>query len=168
MKKSFKILLPPICAFLIVVILRLCFAIVLVENISMSPTLVQGDRILVIRFWPRKLFYCGQVVILWPWERSFKGGNLFGVIPYVKRVVGVSGDVVISHISNLHEIHKPDVLSYYNESGFRSWFIPEGHIFVRGDYEIGGIDSLTWGPVPVDSVLGVMVLKLPSLMTTLS
>ena len=55
--------------------------------------------------------------------------------------------------ANQQEQHDPQ--------GLRTWHIPPKHVFVRGDNTRGSIDSLVWGPIPVRSIQGIVLRKLP-------
>jgi len=79
---------------------------------------------------------------------------------FVKRVVGLPGDMVVIHISELHESMWSSLQPKCDSEGNLVWHIPPGHYFVRGDAPVGG-DSITWGPVHLDSLVGVMLAKLP-------
>jgi hypothetical protein len=82
------------------------------------------------------------------------------MIPFIKRIVGVEGDTLVTSITDLAEHLRPEQLAAHNGEGLRSWHIPPGHIFVRGDSSPGGHDSLTWGPVASRTVLGVVVMRM--------
>lgn len=143
---------------------RKCFVVVIIEHESMSPTLHSGDRVLVFRYWPAKLLKKGDIVIVWPWIniiRNDKGPKPFGVIPYIKRIIGLPGDKIISNIHELDDYHKKKFGHNYDEEGNKTEIIPEKHFFVRGDFPIGGIDSRIFGPVPKEGILGLVILKLP-------
>jgi signal peptidase I len=146
----------------LVLFVRKALVVVTVTLHSMEPTLSPGDRVLVLKYWPRRRLRKGQIVIVWPWEPSERRGP-FGVErPYIKRIVGMPGERLVTSLAELSEIHREDQRPWHDASGMRVWEIPPGHCFVRGDYPIGGFDSLSWGPVPDRAVLGVVVKRLRS------
>lgn len=151
---------------LLAFVVRFLLVVITVESNSMDPTLKHGDRILVVRHWPFRKFKKGQVVLVWPWimpdsaPKPSAGTGPFPITPYIKRIVGVPGDVITTSISELTEYHQHRELSSHDRGGMRTWYIPPAHYFLRGDNPIGGFDSLTWGPIPGKSVLGVVVKKL--------
>ncbi len=149
---------------LIVFLVRISFVVVTVESQSMTPALKHGDRVLVWRYWPAKWLRKHHIVLVWPSEHR-NGSKPFGVIPFIKRVVGLPGDVVTTHIDELHNLHKNKTLiqAMYDDNGMRIWYVPKDHFFVRGDHPIGGFDSLTWGPIPFSSLLGIVIMRLPRL-----
>lgn len=137
--------------------------VVTVQQGSMFPALQNGDRVLVVRHWPRRWLRKGQIVIVWPSHvMSPYPGDPDSGTPFIKRVVGLSGDRIISSIEELHDLLRPIYMARYDSEGKRTWDIPLGHIFVLGDRVPRGFDSLTWGPVPLRCVLGVVVMKLPT------
>lgn len=144
-------------------LIRRMLVVVTVNSYSMSPALEDGDRVLVVRQWPRAWLRKGQIVIVWPWQLPPEGPSPFGVEgPFIKRIVGLAGDVLVTSLAELAEIQRPLEAAAHDSNGLRTWQIPSDHIFVRGDHPIGGFDSLAWGPVPTQYVLGVVVMKLPS------
>ncbi len=152
-----------IVQFLIVFLLRKCFVVVNIEHESMSPTLHDGDRVLVFRYWPAKWLQKGNIVLIWPWPNEIshhKEPKPFGVIPYIKRVIGLPGDTIVTSIDELDEYHKSKLFHTYDDEGKKAFYIPHNHFFVIGDYPIGGFDSRKWGPIPFESFLGVVVIKL--------
>lgn len=84
---------------------------------------------------------------------------MFTVTSYIKRVVGLPGDQVTTHIMDLPESERAHQLEFHNEEGERVWNIPERHFFVRG--EGSSMDSLVWGPIPFSSLWGLVIMKLP-------
>jgi len=129
---------------LIVMAARRFFFLVRVQHGSMSPALEDGEIVLAVRCLSRSWVIPGRVVILDP--------PLSTHLSYaIKRVVGVAGQT--------HELENdPD--SIRTEAG--RWVIPPGYCFVRGDNSAVSVDSRSWGPVPVGTVAGIVVFKLPA------
>lgn len=106
----------------------------------------------------------GSIVVL----RQPGGGGLLAV----KRVVGVAGDGISADhgilVANGIRKTEQDARNRVPEAwpvtkGFilRSVVVPEGHYFLLGDKRIGSYDSRSWGPVPENAILGVVVGVLP-------
>lgn len=152
---------PPALLTATVVLARSILVVVTVENQSMSPTLEPGDRVLVLRRFSRHPNQ-GDIVVVWPWDIPPTGPTPFGVRePFIKRVIGLPGQTLVTSITELDATNRARELAAHDNSGRRVWHIPLGHYFVRSDQPIGGFDSLSWGPVPVRGILGVVVMKLP-------
>ncbi|HYO50993.1 MAG TPA: signal peptidase I [Chloroflexia bacterium] len=142
--------------------------VVTVRGPSMSPAFEHGDRVLVFRYWPRRWLRKGQVVILWPWLQRgtsiYKGGRLkTGLSPFVKRIAGTQGDTLVTSITELSDEHREGARTQHDGRGMRTWQVPEEHIFLRADNGPSVADSLVWGPVPNWTVLGLVLVKLPSM-----
>jgi signal peptidase I len=151
------ILLP-----LIVMLARSMLVVVTVQNKSMSPTLEPGDRLLVVRHWPKRLLRRGYIVIIWPWDLPPTRPRPFGIdTPFIKRIIGLPGDTLVTSLSELDDFHRAREFAAHDSQGQRMWHIPPGQIFVRGDHPIGGFDSLSWGPIRCQSVLGLVMARLP-------
>lgn len=153
---------------------------------SMLPTLEVGDFILVNKFeYGIRLPVIGTKVI----ERSDpQRGDIMvfkypedGKTNYIKRVVGVPGDLIkyedkqliingepVSEklVANLqreqlfdtqlgdanHKIYK--TRRYPNPGAEGLWKVPEGHYFMMGDNRDNSNDSRFWGLVPDELVVG--------------
>ncbi|MFH1834081.1 MAG: signal peptidase I [bacterium] len=122
-----------------------------IHQVSMEPTLMDGDRILlnrvVYRFRdPRH----GDVVVFHSPVRD--GEDL------VKRVVGVAGDRVAIRDGSLYlnglTQEEPYLLEQSFRGGLRETKIPAGHVFVMGDNRNNSGDSRLFGPITVDSIIG--------------
>ena len=124
-----------------------------VENVSMEPTLTQGEFLLVNRvaykFGTPKI---GDIIIF----------HAPGVedLDYIKRLIGRPGDTV--HIEGgvvyvngqaLYETYIAEAPTY---SG--TWEVPEGQFFVLGDNRNNSSYSHLWGFIPEDSVVGKALL----------
>lgn len=122
---------------------------VMVLNVSMQPTLYEGNLIIVNKLAYRlgKL-HTGDVVI-------FHNPN-FLEEDYIKRLIGKPGDVVkvengIVSVNGtpLYEPYLAETPAYSDE-----WIIPEDSVFVLGDNRNSSSDSHSWGFVPMEDLVG--------------
>jgi len=120
-----------------------------VQKVSMEPTLVPGEVLLV-----NKLAYKfdeiehGDIITFhYPVEPD---------LDYVKRVVGKPGDEVIVHNGsvrvNNQVLHEPYISAAPEYEGV--WDVPEDALFVLGDNRNPSADSHVWGFVPLENVIG--------------
>ncbi|MCP5206161.1 MAG: signal peptidase I [Hahellaceae bacterium] len=153
---------------------------------SMLPTLEVGDFILVNKFtYGVRLPVLGTKVVS---LGDPKAGDVLvfrfpkdGKTNYIKRVVGVGGDVIRYDQKNLfingqqvssdfegaingqemfeenlsgtvHNIYKDPGRGMHMGAG--EWVVPEGHYFVMGDNRDNSNDSRFWGFVPDHLVVG--------------
>jgi signal peptidase I len=138
-----------ILALVLFVIINALSSRVLVQNISMEPTLYPGELILV-----SKLAYTlgeprhGDVVI-------FHAPNNPGE-DYIKRLIGVPGDLVEIGNGQVRVngvvLNEPYIAAAPGYNG--SWTVPEDSFFVLGDNRNSSSDSHAWGFVPTDEVIG--------------
>ena len=135
-----------------------------IPSSSMEDTLLIGDHILVnkfvfspalnsIPFLPHRDPRRGDIVIFHPPVEPEKD--------YIKRVIGLPGDVLSMNESQLLRNHEkvlePYVkLAYARGQGrsFPSITVPEGHYFLMGDNRDESQDSRVWGPIPRDTIHG--------------
>jgi len=120
-----------------------------VENVSMRPTLEPGEFLLVNRV-AYKLGEpeIGDIVVFHAPGISDED--------YIKRVIGLPGDVVrvadgIVYV-NEQPLYEPYIADSPNYSG--SWTVPEDEYFVLGDNRNNSSDSHLWGYVPADDIVG--------------
>lgn len=125
---------------------------------SMSPTLLEGDRVVV-----NKLSYDahdlnrGDVVVFGrPESLPASAGEPEDLI---KRVIGLPGDTIVARDGDifiddhrLNEPYLPDETMTYNLDSPLT--VPEGKVFVMGDNRGNSTDSRFFGPVDADSVIG--------------
>ena len=127
-----------------------------VRGASMSPSIHDGDRILVEPW--SYLFYGverGDVVVLrYPLDPR---------VDYIKRVIGLPGDEITlagGHVwVNGDLLHEP----YITEVDPRSYLstrVREDHVFVLGDNRPCSSDSREFGQVPSDFLRGRVDLRL--------
>lgn len=146
---------------LVMLSLRALFVVATVQQESMTPTLSPGDRVLVLRIWPRRWLRTGDIVVVWPWQQS--AGERWphaAEAAYIKRIVGMPGETVRTSLRDLAADLQAGQAAAHDQEGWRSWDIPAGHCFVRSDHAVGGFDSLSWGPISTRCVLGLVVHKL--------
>ncbi|MGA7732927.1 MAG: signal peptidase I [Chloroflexia bacterium] len=157
---------------ILIIIIRYILIVIAVEGRSMYPTLNDGDRVLAVRFdvcprWlrsllrPERRLNRGRIVLVSPWllpSANLKDLNATTV--FIKRIIGVGGDTVVTSITDMDRELWPDHLAAHDSEGKRTWHIPPGHFFVLSDNLPGGYDSLTWGPVSYRTVLGIAIRNL--------
>ncbi len=133
---------------------------------SMEPTIYGGERILVERITSHfKNYERGDIVVLHPPENDG--------VDYVKRVVGVPGDVIKVlncdvYISKDGEKFKLEEPYLYNgtctsegpmlQEG-RSMQLEDDEYIVLGDNRTRSADSRLFGVITEDRILGKVVLK---------
>jgi signal peptidase I len=121
-----------------------------VESISMQPTLYEGDFVIV-----NKLAYKlgtpsrGDIIIFHaPPDPTGE--------PYIKRVIGLPGDTVEVKAGKVYingvPLREPYIKAApdYQEA----YHVPAGSLFVLGDNRNNSSDSHSWGPVPIQNVIG--------------
>ena len=120
-----------------------------VQKISMEPTLDQGEILLV-----NKLAYkLGEVehgdIITFHYPLNPK-------LDYVKRAIGLPGDIVIVENGkvtvNDRELYEPYISAAPEYEGV--WEVPEDELFVLGDNRNPSADSHVWGYVPRENLIG--------------
>jgi signal peptidase I len=140
-----------------------------IPSSSMEPTLhcarpaagcesSSSDRVLANRFIyrfrnPRR----GEIVVFRAppaAARLCQGGGV-----YVKRLIGLPGDVVSEvdgHVLvNGHMLHEPYVKDSERDAMTRTWpRVPAGRYFFMGDNRAASCDSRTWGTVPRSALIG--------------
>jgi signal peptidase I len=143
---------------------------------SMKPTLQIGDHILVSKFsYGVKIPYISKTIL--PVSDPQRGDIVvfkFPVDPrkdFIKRVIGVAGDVVEIHDKAIYINGKRlnhDVGVYSDprtiagnlkpRDNFGPITVPKGALFVMGDNRDESFDSRFWGYVPVRDVSGKAVI----------
>ena len=136
---------------------------------SMEDTLLVGDRILVAKFIYgirvpfTKLHILdfhkpeiGDVFVFKPPPRAGRTQN------FIKRIVGLPGDVIEIRSGNLYRngkvvegedyVKRHQFSPHSPQSG--KMMVPPGHVFAMGDNRDRSSDSRVWGPVPMENIKG--------------
>jgi signal peptidase I len=128
-----------------------------VEGTSMQPRLVDQERIFVNRFIYRfESIQRGDVVVFWYPRDTNKS--------FIKRVVGVPGDVVEIRIGLLYvngvKIEEPYLRpDFRDHESFSRSVVPPDHYFVLGDHRNSSNDSRMWGFVSRSLIYGKAIFR---------
>jgi signal peptidase I len=145
----FEILQMLAMALVLYFIIDSVVARVRVFNISMEPTLTQGEILMV-----NKLHYnfvdmqYGDIITFhFPLDPERD---------YVKRLIGLPGDEVVIEKGKVFvnglELYEPYISMAPDYEG--TWSVPQENLFVLGDNRNPSADSHVWGFVPLDHVIG--------------
>ncbi len=142
-----------------------------VQQSSMSPTIVNGEYILIDKLTPRfDTYHYGDVVVFSPPAGS--GLETQG-IPFIKRVIGMPGDTVSLENGRVF-VTRPDASPVRIEEPYvvqdadgstapttcprpdcpLTWIVGEDEYFVMGDNRPQSQDSRVFGPVDDELILG--------------
>ncbi len=122
-----------------------------IHQVSMRPTLEEGDRILINRLAyrfgePSR----GDVVVLHSPVNADED--------LVKRIVALAGDTVAVSDGRLYlngvAQQEPYLLEEYIQGDMPETVVPQGEVFVMGDNRNNSGDSRMFGPVGTDSLIG--------------
>lgn len=162
-----------IIAFLLAIVIRTFVVQAFkIPSGSMLPTLQIGDHLLVNKFiFGTKIPFTD--IVLLPWKTPERQDVVVFKYPqdpsvdYIKRVIGVPGDVISIKNKKVFVNNKPvdDVHAFFKSStiapavaGPRDNYgpvkVPEGHIFVMGDNRDNSYDSRYWGFVDQKDIRG--------------
>lgn len=128
-----------------------------VEGTSMMPALVDQERIFINKFVYRfglgNIDHGDMVVFWYPGDPTKS---------YIKRVIGVPGDIVeldhgtvIVNRKPLNEQYVP--AEYRDQQSMPPTKIQPNEYFVLGDHRVTSSDSRTWGTVPRHYIYGKAV-----------
>jgi len=138
-----------VMALILYILIDAVVARVVVQKISMFPTLVPGEVLLV-----NKLQYKfsevehGEIITFhYPLDPE---------LDYVKRAIGLPGDEVIIKngevMVNDRLLDEPYISAAPEYEGI--WNVPDEALFVLGDNRNPSADSHVWGFVPMDNLIG--------------
>lgn len=140
-----------------IIVILFLYQPVKVEGTSMTPSLINDERIFINKFVYRFGFadiVRGDTVVFWAPEDPARS--------YIKRVIGVPGDVVeIDHgavILNGQRLEEPYVPDDNRDHvSMQPRTIEAGHYFVLGDHRNSSNDSRSWGTVSREAIYGKAV-----------
>lgn len=128
----------------------------IVHGTSMNPTLQDGDYLLV-----SKQAYTfdeperGEIIIFPVGEDNKL---------YIKRVIGLPGDVITIKNGEVYINGKVDAQNYtldgYTSGNIDELVVPDGEVFVLGDNRLNSIDSREIGTQEIEDVKGVAFVRL--------
>ncbi len=145
-----------ILALALVLFLALHFSIqsYQVTNVSMQPTLVSGEHVVV-----NKLSYLfhpperGDVIVFhWPLDTTQD---------FIKRIIGIPGDVIKTDYAHVWVngvlLNEQPYVSASVNNVAKVWTLGPNQYFVMGDNRPASSDSRDWGVVPRDYIVGKAV-----------
>ncbi|MEN6436865.1 MAG: signal peptidase I [Anaerolineaceae bacterium] len=120
-----------------------------VENISMLPTLHEGEFIMVNRLaYKNGNYQRGDIVIF--------HNPINPREDFIKRLIGIPGDQIDiqnGQVSVNGVVLKEDYIAEsVNYQG--QWKVPDGYLFVLGDNRNQSYDSHSWGYLPQENIMG--------------
>ena len=119
---------------------------------SMEPTLRIGDFVLAQR--PNSSEpLLGRIIAF---EEPSQQGEIV-----TKRVVAVAGDRVAAFDRAVYVNGKPLPVPWQRvrQAKYRRVIVPRDHVFVLGDNRENSVDSLDYGPIPKEKIIGVVFLR---------
>jgi signal peptidase I len=138
-----------------------------VRGSSMETTFLDGQYVLVDRLSHAWTQYArGEVIVFHPPDGFGENGY-----PFIKRIIAVAGDTVAVHdgkvFVNGTALDEP--YTYRDENGVNeptepltdtsSWSVPPGDLFVMGDHRQASEDGRAFGPIPISSVIGRVLIR---------
>jgi signal peptidase I len=147
-----EVLLPLVIAFTLALTVQATVAKPFeISTGSMNPTIMPSDRVLANRFiYHFKGVARGDIVVFDP------PAELHSTVPFVKRVVGLPGDVVEVRAGELFVNGQ----SFFVEGAavprytYGPTVVPADRVFVLGDNRNNSVDSHVWGFLPKSAILG--------------
>jgi signal peptidase I len=140
-----------------IIVILFLYQPVKVEGTSMTPSLVNEERIFINKFVYRfglSDIDRGDTIVFWAPEDPTRS--------YIKRVIGVPGDVIEivdgTVILNGKRLNEPYLIDANRDRVSMSpRMVEEGRYFVLGDHRNSSNDSRSWGTVARDAIYGKAV-----------
>jgi signal peptidase I len=130
-----------------------------IEGESMAPTFHNGGRVILNGTYRFRSPHHGDIVVFHPPVPSQE--------PYIKRVIGLPGDhvsirngLVFINDQALHEDYlNGDPTTCYHPT-YCELTVPKNSVFVLGDNRANSSDSRMFGVVPIDNIIGDVVVTI--------
>jgi signal peptidase I len=140
-----------------IIVILFLYQPVKVEGTSMTPSLVNEERIFINKFVYRfgiSDIDRGDTIVFWAPEDPTRS--------YIKRVIGVPGDVIEivdgTVILNGKPLDEPYLIDANRDRvSMPPRVVEEGRYFVLGDHRNSSNDSRSWGTVARDAIYGKAV-----------
>ena len=146
-----------VSVFLAIIVILFLYQPVKVEGTSMTPALINEERIFINKFVYRfgiSDIVRGDTIVFWAPEDPSRS--------YIKRVIGVPGDVVEivdgTVVLNGKRLEEPYLIDANRDRmSMPRRVIEPQHYFVLGDHRNSSNDSRSWGTVSRDAIYGKAV-----------
>lgn len=170
-----------VVAFVIALVVRyFIFTPTVVKQVSMEPTILDSERVIINRLVRTFRFPLNRGDIITfeeplstvdgvgtyekidgPWEFFVHNVLEVGKRSYIKRVIGVANDHVQIKNGNVY-VNDQKVNASYLPKGtkteltgeFGDVIVPEGYVYVLGDHRDNSTDSRVFGCIPIEKVEG--------------
>jgi signal peptidase I len=142
-----------VLALVLFVIINSLTARVRVDGPSMEPSYYHNNRVVVLK-------------VAYLFSDIQRGDVIVFPAPpnpdedYIKRVIGLPGDELMVNNGVVYVNGQPLDEPYINAppiNSMRPVTVPEGMVFVMGDNRNVSSDSRSWGPLPIDDIIGKAV-----------
>lgn len=169
-----------VAAFVMAVVIKyFIFTPTLVKQTSMTPTIKDGERVLINRLVRtfNMPIYRGDIITFEMPIDTVDGVGVYeetegtmefllhdvleiNKISFIKRVIGVGGDHILIEDGDVYVNGQKVEEVYLNgiktprRGDFYDVVVPEGYIFVMGDNRSGSSDSRKFGCIPLEKVEG--------------
>ncbi len=168
-RKTYSLLNIISCVLAFISVFCICFGIfgmAEVPSLSMYPTLEIGSKLLYISASADDLDY-DDIVVFFPeieldkpvenGLESFYLGNVKKEVIYVKRLIGLPGDVLEmkdGYVYRNGEKLDPEYVAEPMRTDGKTYTVPEGYIFCMGDNRNNSLDSRYIGAIPCNNFFG--------------
>jgi signal peptidase I len=144
-------------------VIRRLFWVADVHGESMMPAFYPGDKLLVLRVWPRKMLVRGiPVIVDHSLQQRIKLGLNSDTAYLVKRVVGLPEDCLWINNEGVSLLGDGEMSNPTRDEDGKRVRLSCSEVFVVGDSPTGSLDSRTLGPLQMDSIKGLVVTRLHS------
>lgn len=125
---------------------------------SMIPTFQLGDIAMAYKVDAAETLQREDIAIFDPHTEANADFISDGSTPYVKRVIGLPGDIIEISGGVLYVNGDPQIRDYTTEEAIAGDFgpttVPENNFFMMGDNRNYSEDSRIIGPIPAENIIG--------------